>query len=248
MCGCVCVCLWVCVCVGGGGKILGAAFRSFFIIILFLCKRAVSMCRSVCHRAVYFIFFFFVFYLFSSVRLSCRIYRASVEELLDDEQVSVRFGDYGNTQVCARADLCVVPTTCTDLPLQAIRCALAEVEPDGENGEWLDETVNQFSQLLSDDMIATVTCVEPDAPVLVRLQADGENVAALLFGDAGEQEGEENGTTLVGGEQAVDSEQCQEETAPVVENAVAAPETATTVEPQDEPENTSLDAEESSTA
>lgn len=71
--------------------------------------------------------------------LDSKYYRAEVLDILENNEVSVRFVDYGNVEVCSifslRKNLIL-----TDIPVQTHKCRIVGVKPIGD--EWKDETID----------------------------------------------------------------------------------------------------------
>ena len=80
-------------------------------------------------------------------------YRAVVQEMVDDENISVHFVDYGNDERLLRTRVKALHEQFQSLPIQAVKCSLFGVEPS--NGEcWSNEANEKFHFLCSDKALS----------------------------------------------------------------------------------------------
>lgn len=71
--------------------------------------------------------------------LDSKYYRAEVLDILENNNVSVRFVDYGNEEICSASSL-RKNLILTDVPIQVNKCRIVGVKPVGET--WKDETID----------------------------------------------------------------------------------------------------------
>ena len=109
-------------------------------------------------------------------------YRAEVKEILDSHCV-VHFLDYGNTERVLWSDIVHCPVECTNVPIQAIRCALYGVVP--LDSKWSPPAVEAMQKLTVDKpLLGQAHGQLPDGSFSVELMdTSGEkdvNIAAEL--------------------------------------------------------------------
>ncbi|XP_061666282.1 tudor domain-containing protein 1 isoform X2 [Syngnathoides biaculeatus] len=108
-------------------------------------------------------------------------YRAVVVELCDDNEVSVIYADYGNTEKLSVSRILPIPEHLLQLPFTIARCALAGKEHFP--AEWPPDMLQIFYSLLQDGILATVLSFDSFANILtITLPAEkgGVNLSALI--------------------------------------------------------------------
>lgn len=67
----------------------------------------------------------------------------------DEDSVLVRFADYGGFATLPRTELRQIRSDLTSLPMQAIECYLAHVQPSDGTVHWHPKAVELFTKLCS---------------------------------------------------------------------------------------------------
>jgi len=78
-----------------------------------------------------------------------RWYRAKLASMFDEKHVSVEFVDYGNTDTVSTGSVRHLPSQYFTLPVQAVRCQLADVLPL-TGSDWSDDAAAFFEEQLLD--------------------------------------------------------------------------------------------------
>ncbi|XP_070552424.1 uncharacterized protein [Ptychodera flava] len=109
----------------------------------------------------------------------CEWYRAVITAAYGP-QYDVYFVDYGNSESVSSSFIRAIPPTLTELPVQCIKCRLANVKGIDEN--WSDEAVTWFEEWCSDKLLtAEIMDVGPDEVIDVKLCSDdGTDVSQAM--------------------------------------------------------------------
>ena len=75
-------------------------------------------------------------------------YRATILDVLDDDEIKVKFLDYGNVEICKLADLRKMLKKFGERPLFTVECTLGGVR--AKDGPWSEEALEFFSEMTTD--------------------------------------------------------------------------------------------------
>lgn len=111
-------------------------------------------------------------------------YRAKVLDA-DDDITTVRFVDYGNTDVIDNktTEIKTLPPNLLSLEVYATRCSL-KIKPIDEDGEWSSHVSERFEELTSSTNTITAKFLDQDEKTnYIELYSNGNNVREILINE-----------------------------------------------------------------
>uniref|UniRef100_A0A1I8A7L8 Tudor domain-containing protein n=1 Tax=Steinernema glaseri TaxID=37863 RepID=A0A1I8A7L8_9BILA len=101
----------------------------------------------------------------------------------DQDEVLVRYVDYGGYARLPRSDLRQIRTDLMTLPFQATECYLANVQPADGTSQWSEQANEEFQQLYMNKIVEASVIgynVEDQIPVVELFTLNGENKSIKL--------------------------------------------------------------------